>query len=115
VQPAPALASSEPDPAVQPPPTGLGLTVRPLTAELASQLGVALTQGVLVASVEQDTPAARNGIKPGDIITAINQRPVGSPKQFQEAIAKTDIKKGVMVTLLSGNTARFEILKEGER
>jgi serine protease Do len=114
VQPAPALANSEPVPAAQPVHAGLGLTVRPLTAEVASQIGVELTQGVLVASVEQDTPAARNGIKPGDIITAINQRPVGSPKQFQEALAKTDLKKGIMVTLLSGTTARFEILKDGE-
>jgi len=66
---------------------------------------------VVVATVEKDSPADRQGIKPGDLITAINQQPVDAPKQFQEAISHADLKKGVLVNLLSGNVARFEVLK----
>ena len=92
-------------------PAGLGITVKPLTASLALQLGSAATEGVIIATIDKNSPAARAGLKPGEIITAIDQQPIGNRKQFQTAIEKADLKKGVLVTLLSGNTARFEILK----
>ena len=92
-------------------PAGLGITVKALTASLASQLGSAATEGVIIATIDKNSPAARAGLKPGEIITSINQQPIGNGKQFQSAIEKADLKKGVLVTLLNGNTARFEILK----
>ncbi len=90
----------------------LGLSVKSMTHELASQFGVDVTEGVVVVTVEKDTPAAHKGIKPGDIITAVDQKQVATPKQFREALKKTDLKKGILLNLISGNTARFEILKE---
>jgi serine protease Do len=96
------------------PPSGLGLTVRMLTSEVASQFGVGMTAGVVVDSVEQNSPAAMKRIKPGDVITSLNQQPVGSPKQFQDALGQADLNKGILVILISGNTSRFEILKQAE-
>ena len=82
------------------------------TLELARKFGADLTtEGVIVTSVEKNTPAARRGLKPGDVITGINQQSVTTPKQFKEALKHADIKEGVLVNLVSGNTARFEILK----
>jgi serine protease Do len=72
-----------------------------------------MVPGVIVVTVDRDSPAARKGIQPGDIITAIDQQPVASPEQFRKAIGKSDPKKGVIVVLLSGRTSRFEVLKEG--
>jgi serine protease Do len=92
-------------------PVELGITVKPLTASLASQLGTATSAGVVVATVERNSPAARSGVKPGDIITSINQQSITTRKEFQAAVEKSDLKKGVLVTLLSANSARFEILK----
>jgi len=93
-------------------PKGIGITVQGFTVELAKKFGVDLaTEGVVVASVEKNTPAARRGLKPGDVITAINQQPVATPKQFKEALKHAELKEGVLVNLVSGNTARFEILK----
>jgi serine protease Do len=94
-------------------PLELGITVKSLTPALASQFGAAAIEGVLVATVEKNSPAARSGLKPGDIITSINQQPTGDRKQFQAAVEKADLKKGVLLNLISGNTARFEILKAG--
>lgn len=91
----------------------LGITVKPLTPALASQFGTPLTEGMLVATVDKNSPAARVGLKPGDIITSINQQPISNRKQFQTALEKADLKKGVLVNLISGNTARFEILTAG--
>jgi Do/DeqQ family serine protease len=89
----------------------LGFTVKPLSPALALQLGAAANEGMIIATVEKNSPAARSGIKPGDIVTAINQQPVANRKQFQAEVDKADLKKGVLVNLISGNTARFVIVK----
>jgi serine protease Do len=71
------------------------------------------TEGVIVVGVERGSPAARKGIKPGDVITAIGSQSVANPKQFADALKKADLAKGVIVNLISSNVASFEILKEG--
>jgi serine protease Do len=98
-------------PASKPLPAELGITVKPLTPALASQFGITAVEGVLVATVDRNSPAARSGLKPGDIITSIDQQPIANRKQFQAAVEKADLKRGVLLNLISGNTARFEILK----
>jgi serine protease Do len=112
VQPAFALSSLAPVPELAEPP-GLGMTVHPLTGELAEQFGIEPTRGVIVVTVDRDSPADRKGIRPGDVITGIGQQPVSTPRQFSEALRKADLKKGVIVNLISGKTARFEIVREG--
>lgn len=72
-----------------------------------------LTKGVIVIAVDKGTPAARKGIKPGDVITSVNQRAVANPEQFREALKGADMKKGVAFKLVSGSAARVEVLKEG--
>ena len=98
-------------PAPQAAPATLGVTVQPLTTELAARFGVTATEGVLVSAVDKNSPAARKGLKAGDVITSIDQEPVTNPKQFQSAVKRSDLKKGVLVNLISGETPRFEILK----
>jgi S1-C subfamily serine protease len=56
--------------------------------------------------------AARSMIKPGDIVTDVNQRKVSGPRTFRELLKGANLKKGVLLNLISGNTSRFEILKE---
>jgi len=89
----------------------LGLTVQPLTRELAEKFGVPLASGVLVSTVEQDSLAGRQGIEPGNVITAVNTQPVRTVRQYRNALKSADLKKGVLVNLLSGEVSRFEILK----
>ncbi|MEI6669507.1 MAG: PDZ domain-containing protein [Acidobacteriota bacterium] len=52
----------------------LGVTVQELTPELAGYFGV--KDGVLVSSVRAETPAAKAGIKAGDVITTVNDKSV---------------------------------------
>ena len=113
IEPVTVIAESREKPALETAPAGLGVTVHTLTPDLAKQFGVEMIQGVVVVSVEKETPAARKGIKPGDIITQIDHRYVANPKQFRDALRNADVKKGVVVNLVSGDTARFEVLKEG--
>ena len=93
-------------------PLNLGVLVRTLTRDLAKQHGIEMTNAVMVTDVDPDSPAARGGIKPGDLITEVNHQPVTTPKQFREAIKNADVKKGVVINLISGGTSRFELLKD---
>lgn len=54
----------------------LGVSVQELTRELAEYFGA--KDGVLVASVEPDSPASRAALKAGDVITNVNGRPITS-------------------------------------
>jgi serine protease Do len=91
----------------------LGLSVQSMTKELAQQLGIDFTSGVIVTSVEQDSPADLYGIKAGDIITEINRQRVTTPRQFREAVKSADPKRGLMVNLFSEGASRFVVLKDG--
>jgi serine protease Do len=90
----------------------LGLTVHPVTRQLADHFGVNMTEGVIIVAVDKNGPAAQNEIKPGDIITSVNQQPVANPKQFRDALKQADLKKGVLLNLTSRDESWFEILHD---
>jgi serine protease Do len=98
----------------EPAPAGLGITVQQLTSELAGQYNVSATAGVIVVSVQKNSPASRKGIKAGDVITGINQKTVTTPKHFTDALKNADLKKGVIVNYIANEVARFEILNEAK-
>lgn len=75
----------------------LGVGVQPMTSDLASSLGVKQVQGVLVNSVEPGSPAAKAGVKAGDVITAMNGKNVEDPNTFRNSVATT--QPGTQVTL----------------
>jgi serine protease Do len=94
--------------------SGLGLTIHALTREVAKQFGADMTDGVIVVAVDRGTLASRHGIRPGDIITAVNQKAVANPKEFREALKTASLKKGIVLNIVSGETAHFEVLKVGD-
>jgi len=63
-----------------------GLTVQPITPELARQFKLSGPGGVLVSEVEDGTPAARAGIRAGDVILEVNRRRVRDVRSFEEAL-----------------------------
>lgn len=77
----------------------LGMTVEELTPELAKNLGLTETSGIAVVQVEDDSPAAAAGLKPGDMILEIDQIPVKNLKDFNHKIEK--YKKGDTILLLA--------------
>ncbi|HKE42447.1 MAG TPA: DegQ family serine endoprotease [Casimicrobiaceae bacterium] len=62
----------------------LGVAVRPLSAD--EKRGTDIEGGVVVQDV--GGPAARAGVRPGDVIVAVNNTPVKNPEQLKELIAK---------------------------
>jgi serine protease Do len=90
----------------------LGLTVEPMSKDLASQYGIDQIPGVIVTAVQQDSAADESGLKPGDVITEINRKRVGSPRQFRDAVKSADAKGGIMINLISNGASRFVVLKD---
>jgi serine protease Do len=67
----------------------LGVLLQPVSAEVAEGLGLAREGGSLVANVEPDSPAAKAGLRPGDVVLAVNGKPLDSVKALARAVADT--------------------------
>jgi S1-C subfamily serine protease len=74
----------------------LGVGVQDLTPDLAAYFGV--SAGVLVSSVDADRPAAKAGMKAGDVITAIDGNPVKSPGELVAQLAGKQGEVTITVT-----------------
>lgn len=62
----------------------LGVAIQSLEGQLAEYFGT--SQGVLISSVDADSPAARAGLKAGDVVTAVNGKAVTEPSDLIEAV-----------------------------
>jgi len=82
----------------------LGATISPVTPELAQQFKVPDTSGALVQDLSPGGPAAKAGLKPGDVIRKFSGRPVSDSSELLAMVASTN--PGTPVTL--------EILRNGQ-
>jgi serine protease Do len=76
----------------------LGLEVRPITPEVARQLNLRSTDGVVVVRVEEDSAALEAGVQRGDVIREINRQRIRSLADF-DRLTK-DVKEGDRLTVL---------------
>ena len=74
----------------------LGVGVQDVTPDLAAYFGV--SAGVLVSSVDADRPAAKAGMKAGDVITAIDGNAVKSPGELVAQLAGKQGEVTITVT-----------------
>ncbi|HZS34418.1 MAG TPA: DegQ family serine endoprotease [Methylomirabilota bacterium] len=91
----------------------LGVAIQPLTAELAKSFGMSNTQGALVASVTDDSPAAKAGLKPGDVIVGYDGKPVDSPRVLPGLVANTPVGRAVPVVIMRDGAKRTVTVNVG--
>jgi serine protease Do len=82
----------------------LGVSIQEITPELAEYFGV--KSGVLVSSVTPDSPAAKAGLKAGDVITAIDGKTVGSPQELVQSLPNADGSHEVDLTYVRDKQQR---------
>ncbi len=82
----------------------LGVRIQLITPDMASALGLSSTRGALVSTVDDGSPAAKAGLKQGDVITEYNGKAVADSNQLRNAVASTT----------PGTTVPVQILRNGK-
>jgi serine protease Do len=85
----------------------LGVSLAPLTPDMARQLGIQGDQGVVVQNVLPGGPAEDAGVQRGDVILSVNQQPVSQPDQVGAIIAKLKEGDKALLRVRRGNGAFF--------
>jgi len=68
----------------------LGIRVQSLTEQLGEYFGVSGGRGVLVTMVRANTPAARAGLRAGDVIVAVDGKEIASPNELSRELARRE-------------------------
>jgi len=93
----------------------LGVTVQPVTPELADSLGLSEARGALVSGVEKGSPADRAGLRQGDVIIVLNGRRVTDANAVRNQIASTRPESSVSIELLRGGKIESRSVRLVER
>jgi serine protease Do len=83
----------------------LGVKIQSVSEEIATALGISESSGALVAAITPDGPAAKGGVKAGDVIMRFDGEDVNSMRSLPRLVARAPIDKTVPV----------EVLRKGER
>jgi len=83
----------------------LGVFPQEITRDLAEAQGLEGVEGVLIASVEEDTPAERAGLEPGDVIVEFDDVAIQSVSQFRMVVAR----------VAPGEKTSIVVLRDGKR
>ncbi len=78
----------------------LGVGIQPVSYDLASQLGVPPGGGVAVTDVFPGTPAAKTGLKAGDVIIKFGDHAVSKPQQLQLAVERSAVGVSVAIGVI---------------
>jgi serine protease Do len=82
----------------------IGVTVQPVTADIASSLRLAEIHGALVNGVTPGSPAAKAGLQTGDVITKFNGTAIDSGNDLRNLVSST----------LPGTTAALTVVRGGK-
>lgn len=83
----------------------IGVEPNDLSPELAETFGVKASKGVIITGVLQNGPAARAGVRPGDVITAVGEKQIGNVQELLTAVAG----------LKPGDAARFALQRGSDK
>jgi serine protease Do len=92
----------------------IGVTIQELTPELSQKFGLKNTKGALVSDVMKDSPAAKSGIRRGDIITEFNRKEVKDVSSLRNMVAQSKTGNEITVKVLRAGrelTLRVVILE----
>jgi len=83
-----------------------GLEVDELSSMVAFALGLGSRRGVVITDVADNSPAARAGLRPGDVILEVNGKAVATPDQIMSLISEQDLRPG--------DKLRLKVFRQGK-
>ena len=78
----------------------LGIEVQDITPELAESFRLKSTQGVIVAGILRNGPAAQAGLRPGDIIIKLNDMEIDNTRQVMNTIANIKPDEDIKIEIM---------------
>lgn len=89
----------------------MGLSLQELTPELAEHFGYKKGQGVIIAQVTQDSPAARVGLQPGQLIEEVNKVRVHNLTELKKALKQTKNPNQILLRVRAGEFSQYVVLR----
>ncbi len=93
----------------------LGVSMQDITEELAESFNLDNSTGTLVASVLRDGPADKAGIKPGDILVAVEGKPVKNSAEMLNLVAALSPGDAATITVIRNKQEKSIQIKVGMR
>jgi serine protease Do len=93
----------------------LGVSLEPLTADMARELGIGADEGVLVREVVEGGPAQRAGIRRGDVIIEVNRQPAKKIEDITGVVGKMKEGEMALLRVRRGDAAVFVAVPVGGR
>ncbi len=79
----------------------IGLTLQPLSPNVARRYGLRTTEGLLITEIQPGSEAARRGLEPGMIIVEANRTKVTTTREFENLLKKTDPGDEIILSIRS--------------
>ena len=92
----------------------MGIVIQQLTQELADSFGLEDTKGILIAQVSEDSPAAKAGLKTGDLIVEYQGKAVTDVGNFRNRVALTAPGSKATLTIIRNGKRRNVDIKIGD-
>ena len=92
----------------------LGVRIQPVTEEIAEAYGLDGVRGALVASVENNSPSFKSGVKPGDIVLKFDGKDIKKDRDLPRVVATTKVGKNVELEIWRANRIVKLKVKLGE-
>src|SRR3954469_26005350 len=92
----------------------LGVTIQPVTSDLAQGLGLKEARGVAISSVSPGGPADKAALKPGDVILQVNGKTVNDSNDLRNTVAAMSPGSDVTLTIARNGAEQQAHVKLGE-
>ncbi len=88
-----------------------GITVQPVTREIAEQYNLTEKQGLLITEVEEDSPSARSGLVAGMVITEVDGKRITTVADLKNLLKKGDASKASLLQVSKDGVRSLVILR----
>ncbi len=96
------------------PEIALGINVEDLTQELIEKFNIKEKKGVLITDVEPNSPAEKEGIRPGDLLKEVNKVEVNTVAEYNAVMSKLKKDESILLRVIRENRAFFIVLNLGK-